>query len=129
MYFIILLIISIIGIYFIRRIENYIVFQTDEGDDTDKYYVSPQEVMNDTLYVTNPESLYAGFSMKAGEQKQQIPIGPITDRLGRQRDIPGLPGRDVIYTIREDSDLASEGIPLPGSTNSTTDIYPITVLE
>ena len=128
MYFIIILIFSLIGIYYIRRIENYIDFQSDEKD-TNKYYVSPQEVMNDTLYVTNPESLYAGFSMKAGEVKQKIPIGPVTDKLGKQKKVPGLPSRDVIYTIREDSDLLGEGFPLPGSTNSTTYSYPIAALK
>jgi hypothetical protein len=59
-----------------EKSETYIPLQTDPGDDPSKYYASPMEVMNETLYVTNPESLYAGFSLEPGKQVQKIPIGP-----------------------------------------------------
>ena len=88
-----------------EKSESYIPLQTNPGDDPSKYYASPMEVMDETLYVTNPESLYAGFSLEPGKQVQKIPIGPVVDRLGNVKEIPGLPARDILYPLIEDTDL------------------------
>ena len=104
--------------------ESYIPLQTDPGDDPSKYYASPMEVLGDTLYVTNPESLYAGFSLEPGKTVQQIPIGPVVDRLGNVKEIPGLPARDILYPIREDADLEIEMLPVPGSGSGEVEVFP-----
>jgi hypothetical protein len=80
--------------------------------------------MDNSLYVTNPESLYAGFSLEPGKQVQKVPIGPVVDRLGNVKEIPGLPSRDILYPIREDVDLEIEKIPVPGSGSSEVEIFP-----
>jgi len=108
-----------------EKSESYIPLQTDPGDDPSKYYASPMEVMNETLYVTNPESLYAGFSLEPGKQVQKIPIGPVVDRLGNVKEIPGIPARDILYPIREDVNLEIEKIPFPGSGSSEVEIFPM----
>jgi len=104
--------------------EPYISLQTDPGDDPSKYYASPMEVLGETLYVTNPESLYAGFSLEPGQQVQKIPIGPVVDRLGNVQEIPGLPARDILYPIREDVNLEIEMIPVPGSGSDEVEVFP-----
>ena len=104
--------------------ESYIPLQTDPGDDPSKYYASPMEVLGETLYVTNPESLYAGFSLEPGQQVQKIPIGPVVDRLGNVQEIPGLPARDILYPIREDVNLEIEMIPVPGSGSDEVEVFP-----
>lgn len=104
--------------------EKYVSLQTDPGDDPSKYYASPMEVMDETLYVTNPESLYAGFSLEPGKQVQKIPIGPVVDRLGNVNEIPGLPVRDILYPLIEDTDLEIEMIPVPGSGSSVVEAFP-----
>jgi hypothetical protein len=104
--------------------ESYVPLQTDPGDDPSKYYASPMEVLGDTLYVTNPESLYAGFSLEPGKTVQQIPIGPVVDRLGNVQEIPGLPARDILYPIREDADLEIEMLPVPGSGAEEVEVFP-----
>ena len=104
--------------------ESYIPLQTDPGDDPSKYYASPMEVLGDTLYVTNPESLYAGFSLEPGKTVQKIPIGPVVDRLGNVKEIPGLPARDILYPIREDADLEIEMLPVPGSGSGEVEVFP-----
>ena len=108
----------------IEKSETYIPLQTDPGDDPSKYYASPMEVLGDTLYVTNPESLYAGFSLEPGKTVQQIPIGPVVDRLGNVKEIPGLPARDILYPIREDADLEIEMLPVPGSGSDEVEAFP-----
>ncbi len=107
-----------------EKSETYITLQTDPGDDPSKYYASPMEVLDDTLYVTNPESLYAGFSLEPGKTVQQIPIGPVVDRLGNVKEIPGLPARDILYPIREDADLEIEMLPVPGSGSGEVEVFP-----
>ena len=104
--------------------EKYVSLHTDPGDDPSKYYASPMEVLGETLYVTNPESLYAGFSLEPGKQVQKIPVGPIVDRIGNVKDIPGLPARDILYPIREDVDLEIENIPAPGSGSAEVEAFP-----
>ena len=104
--------------------EPYISFQTDPGDDPSKYYASPMEVLDESLYVTNPESLYAGFSLEPGNMVQKVPIGPVVDRLGNSKEIPGLPARDILYPIREDADLEIEMIPVPGSGSGEIEVFP-----
>ena len=104
--------------------EPYNSLQTDPGDDPSKYYASPMEVLGETLYVTNPESLYAGFSLEPGQQVQKIPIGPVVDRLGNVKEIPGLPARDILYPIREDVNLEIEMIPVPGSGSDEVEVFP-----
>jgi len=104
--------------------ESYIPLQTDPGDDPSKYYASPMEVLDDTLYVTNPESLYAGFSLEPGKTVQKIPIGPVVDRLGNVKEIPGLPARDILYPIREDAELEIEMLPEPGSGSGEVEVFP-----
>jgi len=104
--------------------ESYIPLQTDPGDDPSKYYASPMEVLGETLYVTNPESLYAGFSLEPGKTVQQIPIGPVVDRLGNVQEIPGLPARDILYPIREDVELEIEMLPVPGSGSGEVEVFP-----
>ena len=108
----------------IEKSETYIPLQTDPGDDPSKYYVSPMEVLDETLYVTNPESLYAGFSLEPGKTVQQIPIGPVVDRLGNVKEIPGLPARDILYPIREDANLEIEMIPVPGADSGEVEAFP-----
>jgi len=108
----------------IEKSETYIPLQTDPGDDPSKYYTSPMEVMNDTLYVTNPESLYAGFSLEPGKTVQQIPIGPVVDRLGNVKEIPGLPARDILYPLTEDTDLEIEMLPVPVSGSGEVEVFP-----
>jgi hypothetical protein len=105
--------------------EKYISLQTDPGDDPSKYYASPMEVLGETLYVTNPESLYAGFSLEPGQHVQKIPIAPVVDRLGNVREIPGLPARDILYPLREDVDLEIEMIPVPGSGSGEVEVFPV----
>jgi len=107
-----------------EKSETYIPLQTDTGDDPSKYYASPMEVMDETLYVTNPESLYAGFSLEPGKQVQKIPIGPVVDRLGNVQEIPGLPDRDILYPIKEDVNLVIEKIPVPGSGSGDIEVFP-----
>jgi len=104
--------------------ESYVPLHTDPGDDPSKYYASPMEVLGETLYVTNPESLYAGFSLEPGQQVQKIPIGPVVDRLGNVQEIPGLPARDILYPIREDVNLEIEMIPVPGSGSDEVEVFP-----
>ena len=104
--------------------EKYVSLQTDPGDDPSKYYASPMEVLNESLYVTNPESLYAGFSLEPGKQVQKIPIAPVVDRIGNVRDIPGLPARDILYPIREDANLEIEMLPVPGSGSGEVEVFP-----
>ena len=104
--------------------EPYISLQTDPGDDPSKYYASPMEVLGETLYVTNPESLYAGFSLEPGQQVQKIPIGPVVDRLGNVQEIPGLPARDILYPIKEDANLEIEMLPVPGSGSGEVEVFP-----
>jgi hypothetical protein len=104
--------------------ESYIPLRTDPGDDPSKYYASPMEVLGETLYVTNPESLYAGFSLEPGKMVQQIPIGPVVDRLGNVQEIPGLPARDILYPIREDANLEIEMLPVPGSGSGEVEVFP-----
>jgi len=104
--------------------ESYIPLQTDPGDDPSKYYASPMEVLGETLYVTNPESLYAGFSLEPGQQVQKIPIGPVVDRLGNVQEIPGLPARDILYPIKEDANLEIEMLPVPGSGSGEVEVFP-----
>ena len=104
--------------------EKYISLQTDPGDDPSKYYASPMEVLGETLYVTNPESLYAGFSLEPGQQVQKIPIGPVVDRLGNAQEIPGLPARDILYPIKEDANLEIEMLPVPGSGSGEVEVFP-----
>jgi len=108
----------------LERSESYIHLRTDPGDDPSKYYASPTEVMNETLFVTDPESLYAGFSLEPGQQVQKIPIGPMVDRLGNVKEIPGLPARDILYPIKEDVDLDIEMIPVQGSRSSGIEVFP-----
>ena len=66
--------------------ESYIPLQTDPGDDPSKYYASPMEVLDDTLYVTNPESLYAGFSLEPGKtvQKSLLDLWWIVSEMSRK---------------------------------------------
>ena len=104
--------------------ELYISIQTDPGDDPTKYYASPMEVLGDSLYVTNPESLYAGFSLEPGNTVQQIPIGPVVDRLGKVQEIPGLPARDILYPISEEINLEIEMLPAPGSGSTEVEVFP-----
>jgi len=104
--------------------ETYVALQTDPGDDPSKYYASPMEVLGETLYVTNPESLYAGFSLEPGQQVQKIPIGPVVDRIGNVQEIPGLPARDILYPIKEDANLEIEMIPVPGSGSEEVEVFP-----
>ena len=104
--------------------ESYVPLQTDPGDDPSKYYASPMEVLGETLYVTNPESLYAGFSLEPGQQVQKIPIGPVVDRLGNVQEIPGLPARDILYPIKEDANLEIEMLPVPGSGSGEVEVFP-----
>ena len=104
--------------------ESYVPLHTDPGDDPSKYYVSPMEVLGETLYVTNPESLYAGFSLEPGKTVQQIPIGPVVDRLGNAQEIPGLPARDILYPIKEDTNLEIEMLPVPGSGSDEVEVFP-----
>jgi len=104
--------------------EAYIPFHVDPGDDPSKYYASPMEVLDESLYVTNPESLYAGFSLEPGQQVQKIPIGPVVDRLGNVQEIPGLPARDILYPIKEDANLEIEMIPVPGSDSDDVEVFP-----
>jgi len=105
--------------------EPYVSLHTDPGDDPSKYYVKASELMDNSLYVTNPESLYAGFSLEPGKQVQKIPIGPVVDRLGNVKEIPGIPARDILYPIREDVNLEIEKIPFPGSGSSEVEIFPM----
>ena len=107
-----------------EKSETYITLQTDPGDDPSKYYASPMEVLDDTLYVTNPESLYAGFSLEPGKTVQQIPIGPVVDRLGNVKEIPGLPARDILYPLTEDTDLEIEMLPAPVSGSGEVEVFP-----
>jgi len=107
-----------------EKSESYIPLQTNPGDDPSKYYASPMEVMNETLYVTNPESLYAGFSLEPGKQVQKIPIAPVVDRLGNVKEIPGLPARDILYPIKEDVNLEIEMIPVQGSGSGGIEVFP-----
>jgi hypothetical protein len=109
----------------IEKSETYIPLQTDPGDDPSKYYASPMEVMDETLYVTNPESLYAGFSLEPGKTVQKIPIGPVVDRLGNVKEIPGLPARDILYPIREDANLEIEMLPVPGAGSGEVEAFPV----
>jgi len=104
--------------------ESYVPLHTDPGDDPSKYYASPMEVLGETLYVTNPESLYAGFSLEPGQQVQKIPIGPVVDRLGNVQEIPGHPARDILYPIREDANLEIEMLPVPGSGSGEVEVFP-----
>ena len=104
--------------------EKYVSLHTDPGDDPSKYYASPMEILGESLYVTNPESLYAGFSLEPGKQVQKIPVGPIVDRIGNVKDIPGLPARDILYPIREDVDLEIENIPAPESGSAEVEVFP-----
>jgi hypothetical protein len=104
--------------------ESYVPLHTDPGDDPSKYYASPMEVLGETLYVTNPESLYAGFSLEPGQQVQKIPIGPVVDRLGNVQEIPGLPARDILYPIKEDANLEIEMLPVPGSGSDEVEVFP-----
>ena len=104
--------------------EKYVSLRTDSGDDPSKYYASPMEVLDESLYVTNPESLYAGFSLEPGKTVQKIPIGPVVDRLGNVKEIPGLPARDILYPIREDAELEIEKIPVPGFGSSEVEVFP-----
>ena len=104
--------------------EKYVSLQTDPGDDPSKYYASPMEVLDESLYVTNPESLYAGFSLEPGQQVQKIPIGPVVDRLGNVQEIPGLPARDILYPIKEDANLEIEMLPVPGSGSGEVEVFP-----
>ena len=104
--------------------EFYVPLHTDPGDDPSKYYASPMEVLDETLYVTNPESLYAGFSLEPGKTVQKIPIGPVVDRLGNVKEIPGLPVRDILYPIKEDADLEIEMLPVPGSGSDEVEVFP-----
>ena len=104
--------------------EPYVPLHTDPGDDPSKYYVSPMEVLGETLYVTNPESLYAGFSLEPGKTVQKVPVGPIVDRLGNVNEIPGLPARDILYPLIEDTDLEIEMIPAPGSGSGGVEAFP-----
>jgi len=104
--------------------EKYVSLQTDPGDDPSKYYASPMEVLNESLYVTNPESLYAGFSLEPGKTVQKVPVGPIVDRLGNVNEIPGLPARDILYPLIEDTDLEIEMIPAPGSGSGGVEAFP-----
>jgi len=103
--------------------ESYVPLHTDPGDDPSKYYASPMEVLGETLYVTNPESLYAGFSLEPGQQVQKIPIGPVVDRLGNVQEIPGLPARDILYPIKEDANLEIEMLPVPGSGSDEVEVF------
>jgi hypothetical protein len=80
--------------------------------------------LGETLYVTNPESLYAGFSLEPGQQVQKIPIGPVVDRLGNAQEIPGLPARDILYPIKEDANLEIEMLPVPGSGSGEVEVFP-----
>jgi len=105
--------------------EPYVSFHTDPGDDPSKYYAKASEIMDNSLYVTNPETLYAGFSLEPGKQVQKIPIGPVVDRLGNVKEIPGIPARDILYPIREDVNLEIEKIPFPGSGSSEVEIFPM----
>ena len=107
-----------------EKSETYVALHTDPGDDPSKYYASPMEVLGDSLYVTNPESLYAGFSLEPGQQVKKIPIGPVVDRLGNVKEIPGLPVRDILYPIKEDADLEIEMIPVPGSGSDDVEVFP-----
>ena len=104
--------------------ESYVPLQTDPGDDPSKYYASPMEVLDESLYVTNPESLYAGFSLEPGKTVQKVPVGPIVDRLGNVKEIPGLPARDILYPLIEDADLEIEMIPMPGSGSGEVEVFP-----
>jgi hypothetical protein len=104
--------------------EKYVSLRTDSGDDPSKYYASPMEVLDESLYVTNPESLYAGFSLEPGKTVQKIPIGPVVDRLGNVKEIPGLPDRDILYPIREDAELDIEMLPVPGSGSDEVEVFP-----
>ena len=104
--------------------EKYVSLQTDPGDDPSKYYASPMEVLDESLYVTNPESLYAGFSLEPGKTVQKVPVGPIVDRLGNVKEIPGLPARDILYPLIEDADLEIEMIPMPGSGSGGVEAFP-----
>ena len=104
--------------------EKYVSLQTDPGDDPSKYYASPMEVLDESLYVTNPESLYAGFSLEPGKTVQKVPVGPIVDRLGNVKEIPGLPARDILYPLIKDADLEIEMIPMPGSGSGEVEVFP-----
>ena len=104
--------------------EKYVSLQTDPGDDPSKYYASPMEILDNSLYVTNPESLYAGFSLEPGKTIQKVPVGPIVDRLGNVKEIPGLPARDILYPLIEDTDLEIEMIPTPGSGSGEVEVFP-----
>jgi len=106
--------------------EEYIQFEVKDGEDPKKYYQQANEVMDNSIYVTNPESLYSGFSLEAGQQRQKIPFGPVTDRLGNVIQVPGLPSRDILYPIKDDVNLMAEKLPSPGSRyRSSTDAYPL----
>ena len=110
--------------FILEQRETYVALHTDPGDDPSKYYASPMEVMDETLYVTNTESLYAGFSLEPGKQVQKIPIAPVVDRLGNVKEIPGLPARDILYPIKEDVDLEIEMIPVQGSGSGGIEVFP-----
>ena len=110
--------------FILEQRENYISLHTNSGDDPSKYYASPMEVMEETLYVTNPESLYAGFSLEPGKTVQKIPVGPVVDKLGNVVEIPGLPPRDILYPLREDVDLEIEMLPVPGTGSVGVEIFP-----
>ena len=110
--------------FILEQREMYVTLQTDPGDDPLKYYASPMEVMNETLYVTNPESLYAGFSLEPGKTIQKIPIGPVVDRLGNVVEVPGLPARDILYPIKEDANLEIEMLPVPGYGSDGVEVFP-----
>ena len=106
--------------------EEYIKFDVDDGDDPKKYYQQGNGVMQDAVMVTTPNSLYAGFSLEAGKQKQNVPMGPITDRTGNVIKVPGLPKRDILYPIKDDANLVADKLPSPGSQyKAFTDAFPI----
>jgi len=106
--------------------EEYIQFEVKDGDDPKKYYQQANAVMEDAVYVTNPESLYAGFSLEVGKQRQKVPFGPITDRTGNVTQVPGLPDRPILYPIKDDANLMAEKLPSPGSRyKASTDAFPI----
>jgi len=106
--------------------EEYIKFDVKDGEDPKKYYQQANAVMEDAVYVTGPNSLYAGFSLEVGKQKQNVPFGPVTDRLGKVTKVPGLPKRDILYPIKDDANLVAEKLPSPGSQyKAFTDAFPI----
>lgn len=119
---------AIAGIFtklFLSFQEAYIDLHLDDGDDPKKYYQQGNAVMQDAVYVTNPESLYAGFSLEVGKQKQKVPFDPVTDRLGNVKQIPGLPQRDILYPIKDDANFLEDKLPFPNSKNSSTDMFPL----